>query len=280
MGQSLVLFVDDEKNMLRCVNRLTMEEEYELVTASSGDEGLGILEERPVKVVVSDYRMPGMNGVDFLKRVKEKWPFTIRIILSGFADVDTAMRAINEGEIYKFLPKPWDDDFLLVTIRRAIEKYDLVSENRKLTEELKALNAVLERKVEERTRDLTLQSEVLKLSQEILEDIPIAVIGVDPSGLIVLANRHGKKVLEVADKSEILGKHMKEFFPGDIEDKVVESIWEDKKVDDLVFKNCPFSCYPLSRGQKKRGVILFSKIPGERAVEGGTVLHQYHARSA
>jgi two-component system NtrC family sensor kinase len=95
-----ILFVDDEPNILSTLRRLFLDEDYELLTADSAEKGLALMQENPsVQVVVSDYRMPGMNGVDFLKKVHECWPDSVRIILSGYADTAAVVSAINEGKI-------------------------------------------------------------------------------------------------------------------------------------------------------------------------------------
>ena len=150
--QIRILLVDDEVNVLRALERTFLDEEYEVLTASSGSEGLSILQDvSPVQVVVSDYRMPQMNGVDFLREVRRRWPDTVRIVLSGYADTAVVISAINEGEIYKFIAKPWNDDELRIAIINALERYSLNKKNIELTEalsakieELKQANAALE----------------------------------------------------------------------------------------------------------------------------------------
>ncbi len=127
--QIRILLVDDERNVLRSLQRTFLDEDYEILTACSGSEGLSILESvSPVQVIISDYRMPEMNGVDFLREVCKKWPDTVRIVLSGYADTVSIVSAINDGEIYKFIPKPWNDDELKVAIANALERYYLNQE--------------------------------------------------------------------------------------------------------------------------------------------------------
>ena len=123
-SQIKILCVDDERNVLRALERIFLDDDYEIILAGSGDEGLKIMEEEgPFQVVVSDYRMPVMNGVEFLKAVYERWPETVRIVLSGYADAGAIVAAINEGHIYRFIPKPWNDDELRVTIQNCLERY-------------------------------------------------------------------------------------------------------------------------------------------------------------
>ncbi len=141
-----LLLVDDEPGILRALARVFRQENYEILTALSADEGLAKLREGPVHLVVSDHMMPGMNGAAFLKEVKARWPDTIRIMLTGHADTNAVMGAINEGAVYKFILKPWNDDDLRVTVALALEQFDLIqrnrllkAENEKKTKEISAL---------------------------------------------------------------------------------------------------------------------------------------------
>ena len=192
-----ILCVDDEENVLRSLKRLFRRMNYEIFTAVSGDEGLELLKkEDPVQVVISDYRMPEMNGVDFLKEVCEHWPDTVRIVLSGYADIPAIVGAINEGEIYKFMAKPWNDDELKVAISNALDRYFMQQKNVRLARELEAknkelqdINDNLEKLVEEKTADLTMNNRMLTCSQNILDSLPVGVVGIDPEGLIVQCNK-------------------------------------------------------------------------------------------
>lgn len=129
-----LLFVDDEENVLNALLRLFLEENYEILTAKSGDEALKILEDTTVHLVVSDYKMPGITGSELLREIKDKWPETIRIMLTGYADINAIMGAVNEGAVYKFITKPWNDEDLRLTISLALQQYSLIQENKKLKE--------------------------------------------------------------------------------------------------------------------------------------------------
>lgn len=127
-----MLLVDDESNVLSALKRALFDEPLEIMTAGGGEEALGLMEKHAFKVVVSDERMTGMQGSELLARVRELYPDTIRIMLTGHATLEAAMKAVNEGEIYRFFSKPWNDHDLIFAIRSAIEKYDLEAENRRL----------------------------------------------------------------------------------------------------------------------------------------------------
>ena len=198
-----ILCVDDEKNILKALRRLFMDEDnYEIPIAESGEEGLEVLEEEEgIRMVVSDYRMPGMNGVEFLHQVNEKWPETMRIVLSGYADTAAVVEAINQGRIYKFIPKPWNDEELLSTISAALQHQELQWENSKLTEELRKKNAELqkinenlENLVVKRTEALEIRNRVLQISQGVLDVLPVVVFGIDPEQLIVHCNEYAREL--------------------------------------------------------------------------------------
>lgn len=138
-----ILFVDDEENILSSLVRLFRKEDYEVLTATSGADGLKIMESRDISLVISDHRMPGMTGVDFLARVKDISPDTIRIMLTGYADLEAAISAINKGEVYRFISKPWNDEELKLTVRQSLDYRDLVLKNRSLTRTVKKQYDVL-----------------------------------------------------------------------------------------------------------------------------------------
>ncbi len=214
-----ILCVDDEGNVLKSLKRVFLDDDYEILTASSGEEGIEILKNKqPVQVVISDYRMPGMDGVEFLRTVYDNWPDTVRIVLSGYADTGSVVEAINEGQIYKFIPKPWNDDDLRVTVTNALEKYFLQKHNRKLAKELKEknmqlqeINRNLEKLVEERTEELVFKNMVMERAQNILNALPVGVAGIDPSGLIVQANKRFADLMGL--KFEPIGLPSEEVFP-------------------------------------------------------------------
>lgn len=201
-GEARILCVDDEVNVLNSIRRLFIDEDYEILSATSGEEGLAILREvSPVQLVIADYRMPGMNGVAFLKDVCALWPETVRIILSGYADTVSIVSAINEGKIYKFIPKPWNDDELKMTVAGALgqdslhkRNSELAGELRRSNDKLKALSESFERRVEEKISDLMARNNMLSSAQNILDSLPVAVIGIDADGLIVLCNRKASEL--------------------------------------------------------------------------------------
>lgn len=145
MAAIRVLVVDDEKKILRAVERLFFEDKYDVMTASSAKDGLSILSDMmPVQVVISDYRMPEMNGIEFLKHVNRRWPDVVKVILSGYEDSGKVIPFIDEGKIDKLILKPWNNNELRVSIANAVEIYELRKRNRELADELNRTNNTLQ----------------------------------------------------------------------------------------------------------------------------------------
>lgn len=129
-----LLFVDDEEAVLSALQRIFLEENYRILTASSADRALAIMNSERVHLVISDHRMPGVTGSELLKEIKLRWPETIRIMLTGYADVQSIMGAVKDGAVYKFITKPWNDEDLRLTVSLALQQYVLMQENRRLKE--------------------------------------------------------------------------------------------------------------------------------------------------
>ncbi len=143
MPSSKILIVDDEENILSALKRLFRRENYQIFTAESGEEGLKILDEHEVDLIISDLKMPSMNGVEFLTKAKQKNSDALRIMLTGHADLKSVIDAIDQGEVYRFLLKPWNNDELKMTIRQALDFYYVQKENKVLARTVKRQNEVL-----------------------------------------------------------------------------------------------------------------------------------------
>lgn len=162
LAPATLLFVDDEPSILSALRRLFRPHGYRILVAEGGAAGLAVLEQEHVDLIISDMRMPEMDGATFLKQACKRWPNSVRILLTGYADVSSTVAAINEGEIFRYISKPWDDEEIVKIVGDALERQRLESENRRLTaltqaqnDELKTLNSSLEQKVFERTAELS-----------------------------------------------------------------------------------------------------------------------------
>lgn len=267
--QHTVLCVDDEENILHSIRRLLRKENYRLFTALSGKEALKILKENDVQLVLSDQRMPQMSGTEFLSQVKEKYPDVIRIILTGYTEVDSITESINKGNIYKFLLKPWNDQNLKLEITRALEQYDLIWTNKILHERVLEQNEVLKRtnknlskSIQKRNEELEIQNHALELSRAILKCLPVPVIGASVRGMIVMINQQAQS-LSKSSKSIEIGQKLSDYFSNDMREKIDEAMMSGTPME---LKGCRLSgtsydidLIPLSGRFRGKGVVLSLK---------------------
>ncbi|MCS6832673.1 MAG: response regulator, partial [Flammeovirgaceae bacterium] len=162
----VVLYVDDEEHNLTSFTA-NFRRNYQVLTAKNGKEGLELLKKHEVEVVITDQRMPQMSGVEFAEAVANFNPDIVRIILTGFSDMQAIVDAINKGGIYRYISKPWQKDELKLAIDNAIETYRLRKHNKELIRNLQQLNAELEEKINERTETLARKNKELEeINQE------------------------------------------------------------------------------------------------------------------
>ncbi|OOZ42234.1 two-component system response regulator [Solemya pervernicosa gill symbiont] len=176
LQSATLLFVDDEPNIVSSLRRLFRPLGYKILTANNGEEGLAVLEQNSVDLVVSDMRMPVMDGATFLAKAAERWPDTVRILLTGYADMESTISAINQGKIYKYFSKPWEDNDITLGVKYALKQKFLEQDHKRLlkltknqNEELQSLNASLEDRVKARTEELRQAMGMLEVSHETLK---------------------------------------------------------------------------------------------------------------
>lgn len=262
-----VLFVDDEEGVLEALGHATFDEDFEVYTAHSGPEALELLEETPVALVVSDYRMPQMTGVEFLRAVCDRHPRTVRMILSGYAEAHAVVAAINEGHVHKFIGKPWKDEELLDSIRSGLEKYRLALENEVLhfeihakNRELQEANESLERKVRERTARLEARNRALSFAHEVLNQLPYALFGIDRERRLVVTNAAAPR-FSVGSLPPFLGEPVGPWMPTEGM-ALVESVLEAGESRAVTFDKgetaVEAECVPLG-DKASRGAILIMR---------------------
>jgi putative nucleotidyltransferase with HDIG domain len=168
-----ILIVDDEDSILNAFKRILADEDYEVHTVNNGFDGLNRLRaaKKPYSLIISDQRMPEMSGVQFFAQAKDISPDSARILLTGYADSDSIIEAINKGGVHLYFTKPWHEEEILLHIKQSISKVEVLAENKRLVElirvkndELLELNKGLEQKALEKTNDLMVQTEKLKES--------------------------------------------------------------------------------------------------------------------
>jgi len=166
-----LLLVDDEPSILSALRRLFRPQGYRILAAESGAAALDLVANDTVDLVISDMRMPGMDGAQFLEKLRHLQPHAVRILLTGYADISSTIAAINGGEIHRYIAKPWDDNDILLVVREALARRDLELRNRELTEltqrqneELRGLNSTLEDRVRQRTAEIEQINDMLNVA--------------------------------------------------------------------------------------------------------------------
>lgn len=199
-----LLAVDDEAFILNALRRLLRRSQFELRTAGSADEAWSMLQQQPADVVLSDQRMPGTTGVQLLAKVRDHAPDTVRIILSGYSDAQSITDAINEGAVYKFIAKPWDDAQLLLTLNEAADVYRSRMQTRQLqlalataNAELSTANQRLKNLLSEQDHHISLGDYALRLAQDMNDALPFPLLGLDADGQLVTANDAAARYLGI-----------------------------------------------------------------------------------
>jgi len=180
--ESVLLIVDDDEHVRRALKRVLRRARCRILDAPEAHTALEILANEPVQVVVSDYRMPGMSGVEFLRVVKDRWPRIQRVLLTGQADSTAIEEAVNQSEIFRFIWKPWDDGHLLITIQSAVDQFWIVEENARLqnlleqrNDELERVNRDLDERLAARSAALVRAAQEWRASFDALGD-PLAIM--------------------------------------------------------------------------------------------------------
>ena len=210
-----ILFVDDEENILKTLKRLMSFENYQCHFANSGQEGLQLLQKQPCEIIISDMRMPAMQGDAFMVKAKEICPNSMRFILSGYADFNSLIQALNDGGVHQFIMKPWDDDALLAKIADAVEhvtvkkqRDQLLKITRRQAAMLAQANKDLESKVASRTQEVQQTADMLDLSYHELKASYGVFIDVVAQVLQLRTIAPKDHLNDIADTSLALAKHL------------------------------------------------------------------------
>jgi FixJ family two-component response regulator len=247
-----ILIVDDEEAILETM-LFTFMDEYEVLSTSDPTKAIGMLEENdPVSVVITDQRMPGMTGVDLLKQVYDRFPATVRIILTGFADSEATVRAINDGHIYGYINKPWEPDELKTIVKRANELHTLTLENQRLVEDLRDANLFLE---------------------GVMDRLRTGAIAIDRGGIIRAVNRPTVAFLGLSEdvRGRAIGEVMSQKGLEELNDTVralaADSGGSFEEVDLPIGKGhrirISSQSLPNAAGDEMGRVILFKEISHE-----------------
>jgi response regulator RpfG family c-di-GMP phosphodiesterase len=272
-----ILFVDDETNILSSLKRLFRPLGYRIFTAESGALGLEVMAKENVDLVVSDMRMPEMNGAQFLEKVRAGWPDAVRILLTGYAEIGATIDAINKGQIYRYISKPWEDNDITLTVKHALqqkmlerEKLRLEELTNKQNEELKDLNVHLEEKVLARTSELNQTMQFLEVAHEKLKKSFVTSVRIF-SDLIEMRNPgksgHSRRV---ADLARTLAQNMG-MAAGDVQDTFIAGLLLDVGKIGLPDKLLDKPFHNLSSDE--RGEVIKYPVKGEMTLMALEELH-------
>jgi CheY-like chemotaxis protein len=224
-SQPRILVVDDEEAILETMT-FTFQDDYEVLTALDAARALDLMDHHAsIAAVITDQRMPDCTGVELLKQIHARSPETVRILLTGFSDSDDTIRAINDGHIYAYISKPWDQDELRRIVGQAVELYQLASENRRLLGDLQDANSLLE---------------------AMMDQLEVGAIATDEVGIIRAANRPVRAYLDLS--SELNGKLLSEVLAGTAHGALVEAL--KRLTDD---PQIGFEDHDLSQNGKGKG---------------------------
>ncbi|WP_161974712.1 EAL domain-containing protein [Piscinibacter terrae] len=211
VGERHLLLLDDEPNILRSLRRVFRGQPWTVHVAHTPDEAFELLARHPVGVVMSDQRMPLMRGTDFLAKVKRLYPDTVRIVLSGYTELQSVTEAINEGAIYKFLTKPWNDTQLNEEIEQAFRQFEMVADTQRLQRRLREINKQLESRLLQNEERLQREEAALDVTHEALGVVPVPILGVDANGMIAISNAAADMLL--GGGVSLVGEHVGDVLP-------------------------------------------------------------------
>ena len=240
-----ILVVDDEEAILETMT-FTFEDDYDVVTSSDARRALELLDEKaPIAVVLTDQRMPNMSGVEFVTEVWKRHPSTVRMILTGFSDMEAIIQAINDGHIYAYIPKPWEPDQLKQLMKQAVDHYHLTVENERLVTDLKRANLFLE---------------------AVIDQLDTGAIAVDQAGVIQAINRPVRDYLAL--EGEVRGRGLEEVLESHGLELISESAEKVASDEDVTYQDVELRL----GGQTHRVRITQRSLTDEEAQSIGRVI--------
>jgi len=272
--ESTVLVVDDDEHVRRTLGRILRGRfQGKVLLAADAQEGLALLGKESIQAVVSDYRMPGMSGVEFLRVVKERWPAVQRVLLTGQADSSAIEEAVNQAEIFRFIWKPWDDAHLLATIQSAVDQYWIVEENHRLqrlvaerNDELERLNRDLDERLAQRSAALVRAAQEWRASFDAIGD-PMAILR-DGGCEVVRSNTAFAKAAGVA-LTELSGLRCADHSYGSLPCPArCAMAFAEPSERELVFgdRTWLLRSFPFSGDGERGAVVVFKDVTDEREV--------------
>ena len=240
-----LLLVDDEENILKAIRRALRSDNINILMATSGKQGLKLLSEQPIDLIISDMRMPEMSGAEFLSQAAQLYPRIPRILMTGYSDMESTVKAINDGQISNYLSKPWNDSVLKSIVADCLQSTQLKSHNDFLTQqliekkaELERINVNLEQTVAERTQEVIHKSERLKTANEQLSHTHNSMVSLI-SNILALRDEQGSKISElkasiakdIAEKLELDKHEVQSIYNATLLSNIGKMTFTDKTLD-------------------------------------------------
>lgn len=257
-----LLLLDDEPNILRSLRRVFRAQPWTVHTASTPEEAFELLARHPVGVVMSDQRMPLMRGTDFLARVKQLHPDTMRIVLSGYTELQSVTDAINEGAIYKFLTKPWNDQCLNQEIEQAFRQHEMAAEGQLLQQRLLESNKLLESRLQQNAERLQREEVALDVTHEALGVVPVPVLGIDLTGMIAISNAAADSLL--GGGVTVVGGHVGDVLPRELAERLEAGRWNEARTVEIGGDCYEVRCHDLGASSRGMGTVI-TLLQGSRA---------------
>ncbi len=289
--QFTILCVDDELSVLKALKRLLRSPHYRILTAEGGHEGLKIIEREAIDIVISDMRMPKMDGAEFLSEVTKCSPETVRLLLTGYSDMNSTIAAVNKGNISRYLQKPWNNDELLLTIEQCTEKLKLENENRRLVEEIEtknqslaSLNNSLEIKVKQRTQQINAALGKLKSANILVKNNLNATIRSFYNLISLNPHLGGESTIKISELCTLIADQTMQT-PKEIKDvKLAGLLCElgllglDEEIWNTPFEELPLSLKEQYLSSSQQAYMALSPATPLKDV-ATIILHQHEAYS-
>ena len=224
MNKYNILLIDDEVEFLDMIKLLFEQEDYNIYLSTNAKDAFNIMDKIRIDLIISDNKMPDVLGIDLLKMVKSKYPDTMRILMTGFPETKIFKDAINEGEVYKIITKPVDIDDMKVVVKRALEHYESIQENKRLMKELENMVII-------RTKELKQSEEKYRVLVENAKD---CIYLLDLEGRFIHINKGGVELNEFSNAQKFIGKHYGEILDKEYREGICDCIAKCKKGESIL----------------------------------------------